>query len=344
MSTEGKLAISSRVGLDVAPGSDQSIVEINQAFATLYEERRQRVIGLFRQLPSLVEVVDKLVQGRSYQAVVPPEVFRRLKAGTATWDQTTEGFLGAIIRDSESGQIICHVRLKELSPDLLSSINQLAVQRTLAEIVQRLEVIDQKITTVLEGQRNDRLAIVESGIHLYQQAIAATNLANRRQLLISAIDKLNEGRQRLVRSLETDIQFVDNMPRGFWQMVLHSPLQDISKEVERKARPVQDAFQAVLRASYALALAYEALDEPKSLQASLRPLREILLRVGTKGEEIARWLPYNASAPPEELWHRSMLQLADGIAHTDRELEQLDSKTIEIVFDGDEMKGGENAR
>ncbi len=339
MSAESNLVVPATIGWDIDPVSDHAIVEINQTFTSSYEERRQRVIRLFRQMPSVVEVIDKFKEGKSYQAVVPSEVLKSLNAGTATWDQMTEGFFGAIIRNSESGQIICHVRLKEVSPELLSSINGLAIQRIVAEIVQKLEIIDEKISSVLEGQHNDRLAIVESGLHLYQQAIAALEPTNRRELLMSAIDNLNEGRQRLIVSLEADIRFIDDVPRSFWQMVLHSPFGDVSDDVERKAGTVQEVFQAILRASYGLALAYEALNEPRSLQASLQPLREMILKVGTKGGEIARWLPYDVSAPPEELWHSSLLRLADGIAHTSRELARADSKSIEVIFSAEEIRG-----
>jgi hypothetical protein len=261
--------------------------------------------------------------------------------GVANWDKSVDGFYGSTIRDNETGQIIAHVKLEEVSPELLNSINQLAVQHTLVEIVKRLEIVDQKLTSVLEGQRNDRLAIVESGINLYQQAIAADNPNTRHQLLISAIDKLNEGRQQLILSLENDVKFIDKVPRTFWQMLLSSPLGDVSEEVERKAKPVQQSFQAVLRASYVLASAYEALGEIKSLQVSLQPLRDTILKVGEKGKKIARLLPYNLANPPEELWHKNLLQLADDVAWTDKQFEIVDSKVIEIPFTFDEIVGKE---
>ena len=76
-----------------------------------------------------------------------------------------------------------HASLKEVTPDLLSSLNQLAIQQTLANIVRRLEVIDEKITDVLQGQINDRLAEVKSGIHIYEQAVVASDPDIRRELL-----------------------------------------------------------------------------------------------------------------------------------------------------------------
>ena len=129
------------------------------------EEKRQKLIQILRQIPAFVDVAKKLSEGKTYQAIFPPEVLKRIKDGSARLDKKGNGLFGARIRDVKTGHITDHVSLKEVTPDLLSSLNQLATQQTLANIVRRLEVIDEKITDVLQGQFNDRLAEVESGIH-----------------------------------------------------------------------------------------------------------------------------------------------------------------------------------
>ena len=129
------------------------------------EEKRQKVIQILRQIPAILDVVKKLSEGKTYKAIISPEVLKRMKDGSARLDKKDNGLFGALIRDVKTGQVIDHADLMEVTPDLLSSLNQLATQQTLANIVHRLEVIDEKITDVLQGQFNDRLAEVESGIH-----------------------------------------------------------------------------------------------------------------------------------------------------------------------------------
>ena len=77
------------------------------------------------------------------------------------------------------------------------------------------------------------------------------------------------------------------------------------------------------------------------LRMSLQPLKEVALEVREKGEQIARWLPYDASAPPEELWRSGPLQLADAIEHAIGQVENIHMKTIEIGFTPDEIAPGE---
>lgn len=327
--------------LTTQPTLDIDTTRLYGDFTKLGEERRQRVVHLLRQVPAVVEVMDKLVRDKTYRVVIPPEVLKQLKKGAAGWDHRTGGLLGVTIRDNETGKFVCQVSLKEISPELLSSINQLAIQHALAEIVQRLEVIDQKITDVLQGQRNDRLAIVKSGVDLYQQAIEATDLETRRQLLVSAIEQLNEGRQRLILTLETDAQFINKIPHEPWRLMFQSIVQDIPQHVERKSIDVQKAFQAILIASHVLILAYQELGEQKALRISLQPLEETVREVGVKGAQIARWLPYDAANPPEELWYRSFMQLADGIAYAGEQLKGTKPTPIEITFTPLEIVGGE---
>ncbi len=182
------------------------------------EEKRQKVIQIMRQIPAFLEGVKKLSEGKTYQAYFPPEVLEQIKNGSVRLDKKDNGLFGALIRDVETGHVTNHVSLKEVTPDSLSSLNQLATQQTLADIVQRLEVIDEKITDILQGQVNDRLAEIESGIHIYEQAEVASDSDVRRELIVSAIQKLNDGRNKLIKS--TDINFVDDLRRDRLGMFL----------------------------------------------------------------------------------------------------------------------------
>jgi|GEM_PF-1901838 len=343
MNDESNLSIKPELELETTHQQDQSISEINLSFINLYKEQRQKVIQLFRQTPAIAQVTRDLTSSKTYQAIIPPEVLKQLKAGSAEWPKRSDGFLGVIIKDKKTGKILCQVKLEEISPELLSSLNQLAIQNSLAEIVQRLEIIDQKISDILQGTHKDRLAMIESGINLYQQAIAATKPEIRQQLLLNSIEQLNEGRQKLMLSLERDIQFIDTMPNKFWQMVLYSPLRDMSQDVESKAQLIQESFQAILRGSYVLASAYQALDEPEALRVSLQPLKEVILKVGIKGKEIARRLPYDPTDPPEDLWHNRLLELVDRVLYTEKQMESLNSKTIEVTFRSDEIMHGDKS-
>jgi hypothetical protein len=295
------------------------------------EEKRQKVIQILRQIPAFLDGVKKLSEGKTYQAVISPEVLERIKNGSARLDKKNNGLFGALIRDVETGHITDHVSLKEVSPDLVSSLNQLATQQTLTNIVQHLEVIEEEIAYILQGQINDRLAEVESGIHLYQQAIAAFG-PDRRELICSAISKLTDGRDKLLKS--TDFSFIDKFPRNKLGMFF-SRNWDIPKEVQSKAEPVWKAFHAIVEASRYLVLAYYELNQPDSLRVSLEQVESKVKYFQDKMGEMVNMLP------PTSNWRESLLSISQGVLPNIYDLNNIPQKTIVVEFHPNEIASPE---
>ncbi len=287
------------------------------------EENRQKVIQILRQIPAYFDAAKNLTIGKTYQAYFPPEVLRRIKDGSARLDKKGNGLFGVLIRDVETGHITNHASLKEVTPDLLSSLSQLAVQQTLADVVRRLEVIDEKITDVLQGQFNDRIAEVESGIQIYEQAVVASGLDTRRELMVSAIQELNNGRNKLIKS--TDFSFIDELPRSRLDMFFSRKF-DIPKHVQLKAEIVWKSAHAIVKASRYLVLAYSDLDEPDSLRVSLNQVESEVEVIQDKIGEIVNWLP------PENNWRESLIAISQGVLPNIRELDDIPQKTIVVEF------------
>jgi hypothetical protein len=287
------------------------------------EEKRQRVIQVLRQIPAILDGAKKLSEGKTYKAYIAPEILRRIKDGSAKLAHRDNGLFGANILDVETGKIIHNASLIEVTPDLLNSLNKLATQQTLADIVHRLEVIDEKITDVLQGQFNDRLAEVENGIHLYEQALVTSNPNLRRELMVSAIQYLNLGRNKLIKS--TDFSFIDKLPRNRLGM-LFSWNRDIPKYVQSKAEFVVKATHAIIEATHFLVMAYSDLNEPDSLRVSLEQVEKDVKVFQGKTGEIVRWL-----SPISNL-HVSLTTISQGVLPRINDLDEISQKSIVIEF------------
>jgi hypothetical protein len=292
------------------------------------EEKRQKVIQILRQIPTILDSAKKLSEGKTYQAIIGPEALERINNGSAKLIDKGNGLLSATIRDAKTSRVIDHASLKEVEPDLLNSLNQLATQQTLANIVNRLEVIDEKITDVLEGQFNDRIAEVESGIHIYEQAVVASDPDVRRELIVSAIQKLNDGRNKLIRS--TDFGFIDKLPRDKLRMFF-SLNWDIPKHVQSKAESVWKAAHAIIKASRYLVIAYSDLNQPGSLRVSLEQVESEVKVFQDKMGEIVHWLP------PTSDWRESLMTISQGVLPNTHELDNIPQKTIIIEFQPKEI-------
>jgi len=292
------------------------------------EEKRQKLIQILRQIPAISDVAKKLSKGKTYKAYISPEVLKRIKDGSARLAKRDNGYFAANILDVETGRTIHNASLVEVTPDLLNSLNQLATQQTLANIVHRLEVIDEKITDILQGQTNDRLAEVESGIHIYEQAVVASDPDVRRELIVSAIQKLNDGRNKLIKS--TDFSFIDKLPRNRLGMFF-SLNWDIPKHVQSKAEPVWKAAHAIIKASRYLVLAYSALNQPDSLRVSLEQVKSEVKVFQDKIGKIVHWLP------PTSNWRESLTTISQGVLPNIRDLDDILQKTIVVEFQPKEI-------
>jgi len=292
------------------------------------EEKRQKLIQILRQIPAFVDVAKKLAEGKTYQAIFTPEGLKQLKDGLGRLDKKDNGLFSAWIRDVETGHFNEQASLMEVAPDLLSSLTQLAIQQTLADIVSRLEIIDEKITGILQGQFNDRLATVKNGIQIYEQAIAASAPDNRRGLLRSAIHDLNAGRSKLIES--TDFSFMNELKRTRLGMFF-TPIRNIPEYVQSKAIPVWKAAHAIVEASRYLVLAYSALNEPDSLRVSLEQVENEVKVFQDKMGEIVNWLP------PTSNWCESLTTISQGVLPNIRDLDGISQKIIVIEFQPKEI-------
>ena len=293
------------------------------------KEKRQRSIQILRQIPAFLDVVKKLSEEKTYIAYIAPEIRERLKEGSAKLtDRKDNGFFAANILDVETGKTIHNASLMEVPPDFLNSLNQLATQQTLADIVHRLEVIDEKITSVLQGQFNDRLAEVENGINLYEYAVVASNLDTRRDLMVGAIKELNSGRNKLIKS--TDFSFIDKLPRKKSGMFFGRNL-NISEYVQSKAEFVVKATYAIIEATRYLVMAYSDLNEPDSLRVSLEQVENEVKVFQDKTEEIVRWL-----SPISNL-HESLTIISQGILPNMHDLDEISQKSMVVEFQPTEI-------
>jgi len=292
------------------------------------EEKRQKVIQILRQIPAFVDVAKKLSEGQTYKAVIAPEVLKRIKEGSARIDKKGNGLIAARVRDVKTGRLIDNFDFKEVTPDLLNSLNQLATQQTLANIVHRLEVLDEKINDVLQGQINDRLAEIESGIHIYEQAVVASDPGLRSGLLRSAIKNLNDGRNKLI--ISTDFSFMDKLPRNKLGMFF-SLNWDISKHVQSKAEPIWKAAYAIIKASRYLVLAYSDLNEPASLRVSLEQVESEVKVFQDKMGKLVNMLP------PTSDWRESLVAISQGVLPNIRDLDDISQKTIVVEFQPTEI-------
>ncbi len=327
MNPSNNLILGGAIHLPTPDGADETIAEVNAIYAILYKECRSRIIQLLRQMPSLVEVAKTLQAGKAYRVVMP--------SGGGDLGQSRFPGLYTTNLHGIDGRFIGQAQLERITPDFVSSVNQLVNQQAFAEILQRLEAIDQRISEVLIGIHLDRIARVNAGIHLYYQAIVAKG-ENRSLLLTSAITELQKGLDFLVSELRNDISTIDSMPRSFFGMLRSFPSPH--ERVDKKLKPMQETYRAILRSAYFLPIAHESMGNPKSQEVCLQQLQNLTGEFRGKVGIITRWLTPGDANNLAETWE-SGSQIASAIIAPSRQLGSGVPNEIELQFTPTEITG-----
>ena len=163
-----------------------------KAWLNRYWRARQDIVAVLRQVPSLVETFRHFNPQELYRIVWTPEMMTALREGNAVWKRGKDGFLSAVLR-KPGGEIVKHLSLERMNPIQFAPMVQLTTQSMLAEVIERLEIIDQKVSAVLRGQVADRLGTLLGAEYQFHEALTATG-EDRRALLRHCVGPFNKGR------------------------------------------------------------------------------------------------------------------------------------------------------
>jgi hypothetical protein len=327
MSENNKIILRPKLDLNSPSNSDPSLDRINGIYHSLYKERRNNVLSLLKQIPEFVSTAHKLTEGKRYKVIMPNK----------------EGYLGIRVDGSgftpnihgKDGKFVAQASLQEIAPDLNVAVSQLTNQHAFAEILQRLELIDQKIGEVLTLGHLDRIARVNAGIKLYHQAALAAP-ENQPFLLSNTITELQKGLEFLANELRNDISHIENLPRSYWKIMFS--MQSPHKRVDEKWLPMQETYLSMLRSAYFLPIAHENMGNPKSQEFCLQQLRDLGREFGNTVEKITPWLSPKDANTMEETWTTTK-QIASGIVPANRQLGSGISDEIEFEFTPTEITG-----
>lgn len=275
-------------------------------FVELIRKNESDIKRQLRKMPALANLGSKLRENDLYSVTFKKEVSRALRKKTAerVLDKKTKKWIGSI-RNIKSKKIIGNVRLDkagDIDSKILNSLDSLALQQSIAEILKRLEAIEDKLNIVLRGQQADRTGQILSGIEMYKQALESKDGENRLKMLHSSLQSLNEGRAKLIEVVRREMETLPEPKKGMGKFIFGEG--SLPSKLQVKFDLVHDSISHILIASQALLLIYSELGEPDSANTSIQPIYESLLPITQKGFKMSRYLPYEKGRyEPEKFWN-----------------------------------------
>lgn len=312
---------------------DLSKSELNKR----YDANLKQIVNSFRNVPSFIEALKSINKDDLYKIIIPEEVSEKLKDGSAKWNFDKTGLQLPTI-SNQDGSIICQVRLEEIKPDYFSNLNNIALQSTLADILNQLEELNEQVLNVLQGQHSDRIGIIKGAEETYKQALLIKDSDTRKHLLTQAITKLNIGRSQLIESLDNKTKFIDKLPKSPFQITYKSLFKIFNSEkVERNFLELQSIFENIISSTSYIALAYEELGELHSLEESLNPLRNCIRDYSYKMNIVKDYIPYNPKFEYENAWYKNPEKTIERFDSHFTARNTKKNKYIEIQVSGEQL-------
>ncbi|MGO4374079.1 hypothetical protein AB4Z21_25625, partial [Paenibacillus sp. MCAF20] len=244
--------------------SDKGLQESIESSTYRYEKKVNDFIRVLNRAPSFLETRKEINTSELYKIIIPPEFIAKITDGTAKLNTDGLGRLLPTVTDSK-GKILCQVRLEEMKPEKYQDMSNVAVQSSLSDILNMLEVINENVQDILLGQHTDRLGIIKGAEHTYSQAILAESKETKEALLHASASSFNEGRAQLILSLESKFKLTEKLPDTKFKLFLESVTQrNSAAKNEKLFQEIHDIIGAIINATYYLSLIYEELGQYKS--------------------------------------------------------------------------------
>ena len=292
-------------------------------------ENRSAVLRELRCISGIPEIIGTLNQDTIYKLVSTPE-------GGKLFKDSAGNIKGVFYKD---GKILKHARFKTVRPSLVKAATTVGSQILLISIAMQLDRIEKGISRILDEFHNDRIAEILSGVNQFEQAMMVQDRERQSRMIEHAIQTLNSGIEKTVRSLKIQIEDAPNTQIGFWD----NWRTNKATTAKEKFELAEESFKVCLLGMKTLSECYATINEANAAATTLSNNLRNLKSSGIKtAAQKARLIPANANANkfPEEIWLSFLERESSFIEEINRcrLLANNEFESIEIEFKPRELR------
>jgi hypothetical protein len=270
----------------------EGLEKANQRFHMInFKKLRAIFVDKLRYATSIVETAKNLKQDEVYKIVLKPD-------GAIMYDDKFGNLKAVWYKD---GVIVQQTRLQRVGLNLFKAATAIGNQFLLISIAIQLNRIENLVNRVLEELHSDRIAQINSGIEMFEQAMFVDNHDNQKALIFNGIQSLTEGIEQTMRSLKNQISQIPD--DGFWDSWGWG-WSEKSQEAEKKMELALESFESLLSGIKTLSECYAALDETNVGEMILfRKIKGVKDAGVANAAKKARLIKIKADILPELPWN-----------------------------------------
>jgi hypothetical protein len=218
--------------------------------------KRQHVLRILSNLPSLVEAARKLTPGDVFRVVMS-------EGNAHLFKKAADGTFKPYLR--ESGKFVENADLMRLPPDYVGAVSNFALMLNMAAIAAKLEAIEVGVRNIGRLIADTQRGRVNGTLDALALARALSDPAECRAQMISACSDVVVEMGALTGQLRSHIAAMPKETTGLFEGFVGSGLAEATAAYEQ----VEDDVSLLIRGFRALLLAYQDLGEPAMAREAL---------------------------------------------------------------------------
>ncbi len=325
---------------------------IFKEFSNSIVNRKSNIVSILSEVTSgLNNIKDIIEPDKIYIAKFPKDIIDKMNSGQYDIMTSKSGeLLSTIIDKTKPGNrnIVHQLRLDEIDPaysgklqNLSNNIANIAIQKQLADVTEMLSELLNLSKDIKRGQVLDRIGLVYSGRSQLEQALEIVGDNPRReQLIIGAINSLNNGRSQLDLYFREEIKNIPPISNNKFKLTMKCLFDSkFYGKVEDSFNELQESFQAYIYATNLLATAYERMGNVEVLPKVYAPARAIIEEYSESMISISE-IVIRGNVVKEKSWYNNPNEYIDVIENYSKQALLEDIEYISIEFTGQNLLEG----
>lgn len=136
------------------------------------------------------------------------------------------------------------------------------IKDQLEDIISGIKDVEAKVSEVIQGQRNDRIGLLYSGLSLYLEANAVSDEYLKKQLLSQALKSLNDANYQVIQDIRMSVEYL--MTEKY-----KSSRKTMLENIQERVSIIKQCYEVVFRASFLKAAIYQENGEIAAMVLAL---------------------------------------------------------------------------
>ena len=271
--------------LEMVTKDDDYYTDVVEIFSSVPEIARplirnakvalSKIKDMLCSTPAFINLLKASIPEETFIAVLTNEQKSKIANGALKLMTKKDGTLMANLINPKNNKIVSTIPLKsvKITPEITQAMTSYATQIQMAQIAEKIQLIQVAVEEIRQGQEYDRLATAYSCQQKLLQAMAIKNKEVKERALLHIAFDAEDSRNLLMQSQSTNLEFIKNQPESFWGKLISGAAPE---KINLRMNEIRESLCALNMVSLTEAIAYQEMGETEAARLSLQYYAEYI--------------------------------------------------------------------